>query len=265
MLNVVAVCLCTRVCVHNHKLHHTTVNWHCVFCSWHSDAVRGDPKCPSHQVYCSGESNREKANETQVYLDYSRRGVGSNNTGICPEWRNLREQLLSKTRQFYDSSRRYSAFCIPKLRKTFCNGQLDNVTMFTRKCHTDREMRFLTDAEAAKRGIFYLASFPGSGNTWSRLLLEETTGVYTGAIYCDTQLLRSGHFGEGINSSHVIAIKSHTRFNTEDLRGIIYIVRNPFHAILSKFAWKSTKAHTTAVKFGECTDMYVFGEWQQCS
>ena len=186
-------------------------------------------------------------------LDYSVRdaaGVDASGSS-CQGWPELSKRVLSKTQQFYASSTRYSEFCIPKLRKTFCGGQLDNVTMFTRACHSEEEMRFLTNAEVAKRGKFYLASFPGSGNTWSRLLLEETTGVYTGSVYCDTQLLRSGHYGEGINSSHVIAVKSHTRFKPADVRGIIYIVRNPFHAILSKFAWKSTKAHTTAVEFGE--------------
>lgn len=186
-------------------------------------------------------------------LDYSvgdTAGVNASGS-TCGGWPEFSKHVLSKALQLYARSPFYSDFCIPKLRKTFCNGLLNNVTMFTRTCYSEEEMRFLTNAEADKRGKFYLASFPGSGNTWSRLLLEETTGVYTGSVYCDTQLLRSGHYGEGINSSHVIAIKSHTRFKPDDVRGIIYIVRNPFHAILSKYAWKSTKAHTTAVEFGE--------------
>ena len=33
-----------------------------------------------------------------------------------------------------------------------------------------------------------LASFPGSGNTWSRMLLEYASGVYTGSIYNDITL-----------------------------------------------------------------------------
>ena len=185
--------------------------------------------------------------ESEGLLDDS----GVTDVGTCPGWPQLKEHVLSKTQRFYLSSRRYSEFCIPKLQKTFCNGLLDNITMFTRTCHSDEEMRFLTDEEASKRGTFYLASYPGSGNTWFRLLLEETTGIYTGAVYCDTQLLHSGHYGEGIGNSSVIAVKSHVRFIAENVRAIIYIVRNPFHAILSKFAWKSTKAHTTAVEFGE--------------
>ena len=35
-----------------------------------------------------------------------------------------------------------------------------------------------------------LASFPGSGNTWARLLLEFSSGVYTGSVYDDIDLMR---------------------------------------------------------------------------
>lgn len=36
--------------------------------------------------------------------------------------------------------------------------------------------------------IVALVSFPGSGNTWLRHLLEQATGIYTGSIYCDHSL-----------------------------------------------------------------------------
>ncbi|RYH28432.1 hypothetical protein EON65_12145, partial [archaeon] len=35
--------------------------------------------------------------------------------------------------------------------------------------------------------MFY--TFPGSGNTWGRLLIEYSTGVYTGSVYNDASLL----------------------------------------------------------------------------
>ena len=41
-----------------------------------------------------------------------------------------------------------------------------------------------------------LISFPGSGNTWLRRIIEEATGVYTGAIYCDKGLKKKGFYGE---------------------------------------------------------------------
>lgn len=36
----------------------------------------------------------------------------------------------------------------------------------------------------------YLHTFPGSGNTWTRLLLDFATGYYSGSIYTDKTLLK---------------------------------------------------------------------------
>lgn len=36
--------------------------------------------------------------------------------------------------------------------------------------------------------LIMLASFPGSGNTWVRLLLEDASGYYTGSVYTDKSL-----------------------------------------------------------------------------
>ncbi len=33
-----------------------------------------------------------------------------------------------------------------------------------------------------------LYSFPGSGNTWLRLLIEYGTGIYSGSVYTDEEL-----------------------------------------------------------------------------
>ena len=35
---------------------------------------------------------------------------------------------------------------------------------------------------------FYLMSFPCSGNTWTRYLLEGATGAFTGSVYSDGSL-----------------------------------------------------------------------------
>ena len=37
-----------------------------------------------------------------------------------------------------------------------------------------------------------LTSFPSSGNTWLRYLLEGATGIFTGSFYSDVQLTNSG-------------------------------------------------------------------------
>ena len=37
-----------------------------------------------------------------------------------------------------------------------------------------------------------LASYPGSGNTWIRAVIERLTGYFTGSIYDDEQLYKNG-------------------------------------------------------------------------
>ena len=54
-----------------------------------------------------------------------------------------------------------------------------------------------------------LASFPGSGNTWIRYLLQQATGIATGSVYNSTQFLKSCFPGEGVYNGSVIAIKTH--------------------------------------------------------
>ena len=36
-----------------------------------------------------------------------------------------------------------------------------------------------------------LYTFPGSGNTWARLLIEYSTNIYTGSVYNDKTLLKA--------------------------------------------------------------------------
>ena len=38
--------------------------------------------------------------------------------------------------------------------------------------------------------LVMLISFPGSGNTWARTLLEDASGFYTGSVYTDGGLGR---------------------------------------------------------------------------
>jgi len=81
-----------------------------------------------------------------------------------------------------------------------------------------------------------LLSWPGSGNSWVRQLLETTTGIYTGALYCDPNYIHAGMFGEGIQNSNVLVMKIHFHPNPKWLpERIIYIVRNPFDCILAEW------------------------------
>nr|XP_002735861.2 PREDICTED: WSC domain-containing protein 2-like [Saccoglossus kowalevskii] len=82
-----------------------------------------------------------------------------------------------------------------------------------------------------------LASFPGSGNTWVRHLLQQATGIYTGSIYNDKSLKREGFDGEGFTDNSVIVVKTHEWDNhtLSKYQKAVLIVRDPFDAIRSEF------------------------------
>ena len=54
-----------------------------------------------------------------------------------------------------------------------------------------------------------LLSFPVSGNTWLRYLIQRTTGYITGSFYFSKVLYENGFPGESIYNGSVIVIKSH--------------------------------------------------------
>ena len=108
-----------------------------------------------------------------------------------------------------------------------------------------------------------LASFPGSGNTWVRGLLQLATGMCTGSLYCDKSLRRGGFPGEGVRSGSVLVVKTHKwkprnrrlKSNlTEHFSAAIFIVRNPFHALVSERHRMASLHHTDLIgseHFGE--------------
>lgn len=55
----------------------------------------------------------------------------------------------------------------------------------------------------------FLASSPGSGNTWLRALLEDVTELCTGSVYCDEELRAQYFEAEGLRSGSVLVVKTH--------------------------------------------------------
>lgn len=68
--------------------------------------------------------------------------------------------------------------------------------------------RFWNRAQRARHLPPLLWTFPGAGNTWIRMLLDYSTGIYTGSIYGDPSLLPLLP-GEGRCDRSVVAIKAH--------------------------------------------------------
>ena len=54
-----------------------------------------------------------------------------------------------------------------------------------------------------------LISFPISGNTWLRYLIQKATGKITGSFYHSSLLKKNGFPGESIYNGSVIVLKSH--------------------------------------------------------
>lgn len=104
--------------------------------------------------------------------------------------------------------------------------------------HDASRCQFMNSTGRAPVG---LVSFPGSGNTWARGLLEQVTGYCTGSIYCDPGLLEKGFAGENVQSGAALVVKSHMpkaswiNDSSEGKYGqfgaTIFIIRNPFDAL----------------------------------
>ena len=90
-----------------------------------------------------------------------------------------------------------------------------------------------------------LASFPGSGNTWVRSLVEKITGVCTGSNICDVSLRASGFVGEHVDSNAAVLIKTHDTnphwaattgsYEVGTFNKAVVLVRNPFDALVAEW------------------------------
>ncbi|XP_042880020.1 WSC domain-containing protein 1-like [Penaeus japonicus] len=100
----------------------------------------------------------------------------------------------------------------------------------------------------------YLVSFPGSGNTWIRYLLEAASGVFTGSVYTDREIEAAGYLGEAdkpdsgrtlVQKTHgtaLVLLKSNMKTRYEVIKAdvpAVLIIRNPARAIISY--WKFIK------------------------
>ncbi|XP_030754095.1 WSCD family member AGAP003962-like, partial [Sitophilus oryzae] len=92
------------------------------------------------------------------------------------------------------------------------------------------------DLELDKKPVA-LVSFPGSGNTWLRYLLQQATGYYTGSVYKDYGLLKNGFPAESITNNSVLVVKTHEwGTNARNMFSkAILLVRSPEKAIHAEF------------------------------
>ncbi|RHY11239.1 hypothetical protein DYB25_000771 [Aphanomyces astaci] len=120
---------------------------------------------------------------------------------------------------------------------------------------TSSEKRWLVPDEHHGEHIA-IVSYPRSGNSLMRGLLETVTGVYTG---CDTrpdrslslELQKAGMKGEGVVDDRVWFVKSHyperSGYVPVPVQKAILVVRNPWDAINSYFNMTLTNSHNKSV------------------
>ncbi|XP_066963731.1 sialate:O-sulfotransferase 1-like [Macrobrachium rosenbergii] len=98
------------------------------------------------------------------------------------------------------------------------------------------DVRFGTNISGA-----FLHSFPRSGNTWLRYLLEAATGIFTSSFYTDRTLIRQGYLGERDKfwEKTTIATKLHfiKHLKLSLKAPCITIIRNPARLFVSLWSY----------------------------
>ncbi|RVE53976.1 hypothetical protein evm_001379 [Chilo suppressalis] len=85
--------------------------------------------------------------------------------------------------------------------------------------------------------VVALVSFPGSGNTWLRYLLQQATGIVTGSVYMDYGLRVHGFPAENVTDGSVLVVKTHEAppLDPNKFKSALLLIRNPRNAILADF------------------------------
>ncbi|KAH8048968.1 protein xylosyltransferase [Aureococcus anophagefferens] len=114
--------------------------------------------------------------------------------------------------------------------------------------------RFLDASEAVGETVV-LASYPRSGNSLLRSLLESISGVVTGSDTAPNRTLslalqECGVRGEGVIDERTWVVKSHYPERRAALRrrNAILLVRNPWDVIDSYFNMTLTNSHNTTMR-----------------
>mmetsp|Transcript_21422 Transcript_21422/g.27379 ORF Transcript_21422/g.27379 Transcript_21422/m.27379 type:complete len:361 (+) Transcript_21422:107-1189(+) len=131
------------------------------------------------------------------------------------------------------------------------------------------QLRYLSRSKSRKPLL--LASYPGSGNTWTRHLIQSGSRILTGSVYNDRSIIQEFP-AEGKRDTTVIVTKTHfpcagcwniksggpvSEAQSGDLKtasGSVYIIRSPFDAILAEFKRKVTGLNHT----GDVTDTSIY-------
>ncbi|XP_071809551.1 sialate:O-sulfotransferase 2-like isoform X1 [Asterias amurensis] len=115
-----------------------------------------------------------------------------------------------------------------------------------------------------------LASYPRSGNTWTRLLIEKGTGIPTGSVYWEYEsklrIAKNLFIGGNIDykTKQTICIKSHLSdtSHVEEFEGAVLLLRNPYSAIVARRLMKGKKTHDEVIKQFQTPEWTKFAKEQ---
>ncbi|XP_042875175.1 WSC domain-containing protein 1-like [Penaeus japonicus] len=90
-----------------------------------------------------------------------------------------------------------------------------------------------------------LHSYPRSGNTWIRYLLEAASGIFTSSVYTDRTLIAAGYLGERhkLGWKTTIATKSHFIKHLQKYKHVptVTVIRNPARMLVSLWSYVNIK------------------------
>ena len=123
--------------------------------------------------------------------------------------------------------------------------------------------------------VVMLASYPGSGNTWARYLVEISTGLMTGSMYCDDELAKvfAGECKKDNPDAYVVYKTHYPYFPTFNFFGFfsndlpfgkqvpkaILVVRNPMDALVAEYTRTISKEHTKEVPL----EAFLKPQWEE--
>ena len=149
---------------------------------------------------------------------------------------------------------RYQVILVPVLLLTNAHAQDDIKTTNPEISfnHPECQVNF---SQFSK--LIALNSFPGSGNTWLRSLIEKSFGYYTGSVYMDRKLYDGGFLGEFSQPFSGRTIMQKIHHNRRDkltssyythTENCVTLMRKPKEAFLAEF--KRTHAKKASNKSG---------------
>ncbi|KAK3874889.1 hypothetical protein Pcinc_020207 [Petrolisthes cinctipes] len=96
-----------------------------------------------------------------------------------------------------------------------------------------------------------LMSFPGSGNSWTRYLLEASTGIFTGSVFNGHRIYKTGMIGELAkpDDGRTLVQKTHGKSSKLAIVPAVLLIRNPAKAFISWFKLRVTHSKVTQISY----------------